>query len=275
MRNRCSSRSLIGQLEEEGQALRTMRPTVTYGVVRDGMTSLTGNIRVSITCGRAEPRLTAQLRRPYNEAVALSRQRVRRAPRTLLLRVLLGLYIAAAALLPFAHHDIACHFKSTTHCTSCVIGAAGDLASDGVRPRPHRARTARAVRRSARRADRFALAARRFRPRAASRLTHRPNSSKRRSTTESVAGRVCWFQREGPVSVTSLVLAAHVYRRRDRGVRAGCPIRPGPDAGRSGRRRNAGAGGRRAGCGRAADPQRTGPACARSSSPCATPTAPG
>jgi len=62
--------------------------------------------------------------------VALSRQRVRRAPRTLRLRVLLGLYIAAAALLPFAHHDIACHFKSTTHCTSCVIGAAGDLASD-------------------------------------------------------------------------------------------------------------------------------------------------
>ena len=43
----------------------------------------------------------------------------------------MGLYIAAAALLPFAHHDIACHFKSTTHCTSCVLGAAGDLASDG------------------------------------------------------------------------------------------------------------------------------------------------
>jgi len=34
-------------------------------------------------------------------------------------------------LLPFAHHDLACHFKSTTHCTSCIIGAAGDLASDG------------------------------------------------------------------------------------------------------------------------------------------------
>jgi hypothetical protein len=34
-------------------------------------------------------------------------------------------------MLPFAHHDIACHFKSTTHCTSCVAGAAGDLASDG------------------------------------------------------------------------------------------------------------------------------------------------
>ena len=43
----------------------------------------------------------------------------------------MGLYIAAAALMPFAHHDIACHFKSTTHCTSCVVGAAGDLAADG------------------------------------------------------------------------------------------------------------------------------------------------
>ena len=63
--------------------------------------------------------------------MALTRQRVRRPPRTLLLRVLLGLYIAAAALLPFAHHDIACHFKSTTHCISCVVGSAGDLASDG------------------------------------------------------------------------------------------------------------------------------------------------
>jgi hypothetical protein len=48
----------------------------------------------------------------------------------LILRVVLGLYVAAAALLPLAHHDIACHFKSSTHCTSCIIGSAGDLASD-------------------------------------------------------------------------------------------------------------------------------------------------
>jgi hypothetical protein len=48
----------------------------------------------------------------------------------LVLRVVLGLYVAAAALLPLAHHDIACHFKSSTHCTSCIIGSAGDLASD-------------------------------------------------------------------------------------------------------------------------------------------------
>jgi hypothetical protein len=47
-----------------------------------------------------------------------------------LLRLVLGLYVTAAALLPLAHHDIACHFKSSTHCTSCIIGSAGDLASD-------------------------------------------------------------------------------------------------------------------------------------------------
>jgi hypothetical protein len=40
-------------------------------------------------------------------------------------------YIVTAALLPLAHHDIACHLKSaSTHCTSCVVGSIGDLASD-------------------------------------------------------------------------------------------------------------------------------------------------
>jgi hypothetical protein len=62
--------------------------------------------------------------------VALSRQRVRGAPLDFILKVILAVYIAAAALLPLAHHDIACHFKSSTHCTSCVIGSAGDLASN-------------------------------------------------------------------------------------------------------------------------------------------------
>ncbi len=42
--------------------------------------------------------------------------------------------MAAAALLPLAHHDISCHFKSSTHCTSCIIGSAGDLASDTAAP---------------------------------------------------------------------------------------------------------------------------------------------
>jgi len=62
--------------------------------------------------------------------VDLPRHRVRRARLELILRVVLGLYVAAVALLPVAHHDIACHFKSSTHCTSCIIGSAGDLASD-------------------------------------------------------------------------------------------------------------------------------------------------
>ena len=60
----------------------------------------------------------------------LSRQRVTRARQELILRVVLGLYVAAAALLPLSHHDLACHLKSSTHCTSCIIGSTGDLASD-------------------------------------------------------------------------------------------------------------------------------------------------
>jgi len=44
--------------------------------------------------------------------------------------LVLALYVAAAALLPLAHHDIACHLKSSTHCTTCVVASAGDLAAD-------------------------------------------------------------------------------------------------------------------------------------------------
>ena len=35
-------------------------------------------------------------------------------------------YIAALAALPFAHHDLACHLKSSTHCTVCHIGTSAD-----------------------------------------------------------------------------------------------------------------------------------------------------
>ena len=45
-------------------------------------------------------------------------------------RLVVAVYVLAAALLPLAHHDIACHFKSATHCSTCIIGSAGDLASD-------------------------------------------------------------------------------------------------------------------------------------------------
>jgi hypothetical protein len=45
-------------------------------------------------------------------------------------RLVVAAYVLAAALLPLAHHDIACHLKSATHCSTCIIGSAGDLASD-------------------------------------------------------------------------------------------------------------------------------------------------
>jgi hypothetical protein len=35
-------------------------------------------------------------------------------------------YIAALAALPFAHHDLACHLKSSTHCTVCHVGTSAD-----------------------------------------------------------------------------------------------------------------------------------------------------
>lgn len=46
------------------------------------------------------------------------------------LKVVLALYVLAAALLPFAHHDLACHFKSTTHCTTCIAGSSAEAATD-------------------------------------------------------------------------------------------------------------------------------------------------
>ena len=46
------------------------------------------------------------------------------------LKVVLGLYLLAAALLPFGHHDLACHIKSTTHCTTCAVGSSAEAAAD-------------------------------------------------------------------------------------------------------------------------------------------------
>ena len=45
-----------------------------------------------------------------------------------LLRTLLGLYVLAAALMPIGHHDIACHLKSNTHCSTCVVGSSAESA---------------------------------------------------------------------------------------------------------------------------------------------------
>jgi hypothetical protein len=49
-----------------------------------------------------------------------------------LARVLLAAYVLAAALLPLAHHDVLCHLKSSTHCTSCTVGSSGETASSAV-----------------------------------------------------------------------------------------------------------------------------------------------
>jgi hypothetical protein len=35
-------------------------------------------------------------------------------------------FFVALAALPFAHHDLACHLKSNTHCTSCHVGTSTD-----------------------------------------------------------------------------------------------------------------------------------------------------
>jgi hypothetical protein len=46
------------------------------------------------------------------------------------LKAVLALYVFAAALMPFGHHDIACHLKSSTHCTTCAVGSSAEAATD-------------------------------------------------------------------------------------------------------------------------------------------------
>src|SRR3954468_23578815 len=46
------------------------------------------------------------------------------------LKVVLALYVLAAAALPFGHHDLACHIKSTTHCTTCAVGSSAEATGD-------------------------------------------------------------------------------------------------------------------------------------------------
>jgi hypothetical protein len=43
-----------------------------------------------------------------------------------ILRVVAAAYFVALAALPFAHHDVACHFKSSSHCTICHVGTSAD-----------------------------------------------------------------------------------------------------------------------------------------------------
>jgi hypothetical protein len=56
--------------------------------------------------------------------------RLPRGPVGLQLKVVLALYLLAAALLPFGHHDLVCHLKSTTHCTTCTVGSSAEAAAD-------------------------------------------------------------------------------------------------------------------------------------------------
>jgi hypothetical protein len=51
-----------------------------------------------------------------------------------ILKILLAAYIAALATLPFAHHDLVCHLKSSTHCGVCHVGTSADDASAQLRP---------------------------------------------------------------------------------------------------------------------------------------------
>ena len=56
--------------------------------------------------------------------MAISRHRL-----GVILRGLVAIYIVAVAAMPFAHHDIVCHLKSSTHCSTCHVGTSGDQSS--------------------------------------------------------------------------------------------------------------------------------------------------
>ena len=92
-------------------------PIVTTGTVRDGMTSLIGIIGIEYIESRKRP---LQARR-YNQIVAPSRPRL-----GALLRWVIAAYFVALAAMPFAHHDLVCHLKSSTHCSTCHVGASAD-----------------------------------------------------------------------------------------------------------------------------------------------------
>lgn len=47
----------------------------------------------------------------------------------MILKIVVAAYFLALAALPFAHHDLACHLKSSTHCTVCHVGTSGEDSS--------------------------------------------------------------------------------------------------------------------------------------------------
>jgi hypothetical protein len=44
----------------------------------------------------------------------------------MVLKFVVAAYVAALAVLPFAHHDLVCHLKSSTHCVVCHVGTSAD-----------------------------------------------------------------------------------------------------------------------------------------------------
>jgi hypothetical protein len=42
------------------------------------------------------------------------------------MKLIAAAYVLALAMLPFAHHDLVCHLKSTTHCWTCHVGTSAD-----------------------------------------------------------------------------------------------------------------------------------------------------
>ena len=41
----------------------------------------------------------------------------------------MAFYVLAFVAMPFAHHDLACHLKSSTHCATCHVGTSTDPSS--------------------------------------------------------------------------------------------------------------------------------------------------
>ena len=39
---------------------------------------------------------------------------------------MIAAYVAALGTLPFGHHDLACHVKTSTHCGVCHVGTSAD-----------------------------------------------------------------------------------------------------------------------------------------------------
>ena len=54
--------------------------------------------------------------------------------RAIVLRIALCLYVLVLGAGPFLHHDLACHLKSRTHCTACVLNASISAVDGGHGP---------------------------------------------------------------------------------------------------------------------------------------------